>query len=82
MTLNITEKKEIEAGTYYVGLDQPLANVAAYLLEPESDCGLVYWNFLDRYVRASQWGRRLNEYPIYRSMIPIKAAKEVVLEFK
>ena len=71
-------KKEFPAGTYYVGMDQPLANVAAYLLEPESDCGLVYWNFFDRYLRSSQWGRGLNEFPVYRVMKPMKLAKECV----
>jgi len=71
-----TEKKEFPVDTYYVGMDQPLANVAAYLLEAESDCGLVYWNFFDRYLRISQWGRGLNEYPVYRLMKPVKIAKK------
>jgi hypothetical protein len=53
------------AGTYFVSTAQPLANVAAYLLEPESDDGLIVWNFFDRYL-AQQWGRGPREYPVYK----------------
>ena len=77
-TYKIVEK-ELAAGTYYVGMDQPLANVAAYLLEAESDCGLVYWNFFDRYLRSSQWGRGLNEFPVYRLMKPMRFARETIV---
>ena len=35
------------AGTVRVPLDQPLARVAFQLLDPESDDGLVVWNFWD-----------------------------------
>lgn len=34
-------------GTRVVRLAQPLGRLAAYLLEPESDDGLVTWNFFD-----------------------------------
>jgi hypothetical protein len=34
-------------GTIVVRLAQPLGRLAAYLLEPESDDGLVDWNFFD-----------------------------------
>lgn len=44
---------------------QPLANVAAHLLEPESPDGLVTWNFLDRYL-AFQWIPQPMEAPVYR----------------
>ena len=76
-----TVQKELAKGTYFVGMDQPLANVAAYLLEPESDSGLVYWNFFDRYLRVSQWGSGLNEFPVYRLMKPMKLAKQYVSNF-
>jgi len=69
-------EKELPAGTFYVGMDQPLANLVSYLLEPESDGGLVYWNFFDRYLRASQWGRRYNEFPVYRLLKSITLAKK------
>ena len=41
------ERSRLPAGTIVVRLAQPLGRLAAYLLEPESDDGLVNWNFLD-----------------------------------
>ncbi|WKZ12420.1 MAG: M14 family metallopeptidase [Gammaproteobacteria bacterium] len=52
-------------GTHFVSMAQPLANVAAQLLEPESPDGLVTWNFFDRYI-AFQWIPQPMEYPVYR----------------
>ncbi|OQX88854.1 hypothetical protein B6D60_00935 [candidate division KSB1 bacterium 4484_87] len=73
------EKSEVEfpEGTYFVGMDQPLANLAAYLLEPTSDSGLVFWNFFDRYLYISQWGRQFGEFPVYRLLEPTPLAKMV-----
>ncbi len=47
-------------GSMLVRMAQPLANLAFYLLEPESDDGLVTWNLLDGLLGAGQ------EYPIHR----------------
>ena len=71
------EEKEFPAGTLFVTTAQPLANVAAYLLEPESDDGFVVWNFFDRYL-VPQWSRRPQVYPVYRLMKPSALAKETV----
>jgi hypothetical protein len=38
------------AGSRLVRTAQPLGTLAAYLLEPETDDGLVTWNFLDPYL--------------------------------
>lgn len=38
---------ELPVGTLIVPADQPLALLAAILLEPQSDDGLTTWNFLD-----------------------------------
>jgi hypothetical protein len=38
---------ELPAGTLVIPADQPLALLAAILLEPQSDDGLTTWNFLD-----------------------------------
>ena len=54
-------------GTMVIRMAQPLANAAAYLLEPESDDGLLTWNFLDRYLEP-QWGRGFNPYPVCKLM--------------
>lgn len=52
-------------GTIIVRTSQPLAGLAACLLEPQSDDGLVVWNFLDRYL-VPQWGPGFNDLPVYK----------------
>lgn len=59
----VNEKKEFQAGTLVVRTAQPLANVAAYLLEPETDDGLLYWNYWDKYL-VPQWGGAFLPYPV------------------
>jgi hypothetical protein len=53
------------AGTIVIRTAQPLANLAAYLLEPQSNDGLMTWNYLDRYL-VPQWGMGFNQYPVYK----------------
>jgi hypothetical protein len=50
----------VPAGSLYVPANQPLARLAFYLLEPESDDGLVTWNIIEEGLAAGQ------TYPIYR----------------
>jgi len=69
--------KEFAAGTYFVSTAQPLGNVAAALLEPESDGGLLSWNYFDRYL-VPEWTRSLGEYPVYRLLKPVGLIKEIV----
>ncbi len=61
----VKETDEFPAGTIVIRSAQPLANLAAYLLEPQSDDGLITWNFLDRYL-VPQWGGGYFPYPVYR----------------
>jgi dipeptidyl-peptidase-4 len=61
----LSETKDFPAGTIVVRTAQPLANLTAYLLEPESNDGLVVWNFFDRYL-VPQWGMGYNPYPVYK----------------
>ncbi len=63
------EKREFPRGTLVVRMAQPLANLAAYLLEPESDDGLLLWNAFDRYI-AREWGRGVETYPVYKLYTP------------
>ncbi|MCK5840121.1 MAG: hypothetical protein KAG99_09740, partial [Bacteroidales bacterium] len=63
----VTENIEFPAGAYVVRTAQPLGNLAAYLLEPLADDGLLKWNFFDRYL-VPQWGRRYYPYPVYKVM--------------
>lgn len=73
----VTEEMEFPKGTLFIPLAQPLANVASYLLEPESDDGLLVWNFFDRYI-VPQWGRGTQVYPVYKLMKPVNLVKEIV----
>lgn len=71
------EKKEFPKGTLFISTAQPLGNLVAYLLEPESDDGLLVWNVFDRYL-VPQWRRRPQIYPVYRLMRPVNLAKKTV----
>jgi dipeptidyl-peptidase-4 len=59
------EKRAMPAGTFLVRTGQPLGNLIVYLLEPESDDGLVTWNFLDEEYREG------GDYPILRVPAPV-----------
>jgi dipeptidyl-peptidase-4 len=61
----LNETIDFPAGTIVVRTAQPLANVATYLLEPQSNDGMVAWNFFDRYL-VPQWGMGFNPYPVYK----------------
>ncbi|MDQ6830594.1 MAG: M14 family metallopeptidase [Gemmatimonadota bacterium] len=55
-----SERRAMAAGSYIVDTSQPLGLVAFYLLEPESDDGLVTWNFFDAELKKG------GEFPILR----------------
>ncbi len=61
----ITGEKTFAAGTLVIHTAQPLANVAMFLLEPESDDGLLHWNYFDNYL-VPQWGNGYLPYPVYK----------------
>lgn len=44
------DKWRLQAGSAVVSTAQPLGNLAAYLLEPQSEDGLAAWNFFDKAV--------------------------------
>jgi hypothetical protein len=50
----------LTAGWFLLRTDQPLGELASYLLEPASEDGLVTWNLLDRELQAG------GSYPILR----------------
>ena len=50
----------VDAGSLYIPANQALARLAFYLIEPESDDGLVTWNVIDEGLAVGQ------TYPIYR----------------
>lgn len=73
----INNKMEFKAGTYIIRTAQPLANLAAYLLEPQTNDGVLTWNFLDRYL-LPQWESGFNPYPIYKIINPVKIEETVL----
>jgi murein tripeptide amidase MpaA len=72
----VVDTLDFPAGTMLIRTAQPLANVVSYLLEPQSNDGLVIWNFLDRYL-VPQWGNGYNSYPVYKVMdrVDLKTAE-------
>jgi hypothetical protein len=58
--------EKFKKGDYVVDLAQPLANFIFYLLEPQSDDGLVTWNFFDSYVDAQKTGNKPIVYPVFK----------------
>lgn len=58
--------KRFKKGDYWVDLAQPLANLIFYMLEPQSDDGLVTWNFFDAYFEAQGIKEKPVEYPIFK----------------
>jgi dipeptidyl aminopeptidase/acylaminoacyl peptidase len=63
-TVARTETQRVPAGTIIVRTGQKLGTLAGYLLEPESEDGLVAWNFLDAQIQDGA------DYPIWRLMKP------------
>jgi hypothetical protein len=66
------ESVTFPAGTILVRMAQPLATLAAYLLEPESDDGLTAWNFLDAYLEVGK------THPIYKLTQDTKIASRLL----
>jgi murein tripeptide amidase MpaA len=61
----IKDTIDFPSRTIVVRTAQPLGTVAAYLLEPQSNDGLLTWNFFDRYL-VPQWGKAFNTFPVYK----------------
>ena len=66
------ESRTFAAGTIIVRTAQPLGILACYLLEAESDDGLVDWNFFDAYLEAG------NTFPVYKLMQNLNVASRLV----
>jgi hypothetical protein len=60
------EKKKFKKGDYIVDMAQPLANLIFYLLEPQSDDGLVTWNFFDDYFASQGLNNKAVDYPVFK----------------
>lgn len=58
-------KKRIPKGAYYITLHQPLARLAAVMLEPLSPDGFAAWGLFDGVI-VHEWGGRPWMIPVYR----------------
>ncbi|HJU88577.1 MAG TPA: M14 family metallopeptidase [Gemmatimonadaceae bacterium] len=61
----LAERRRLPKGSVVVPAAQPLAVLAAYLLEPESDDGLATWNFFDRSLSPG------GEFPVLKLAEPL-----------
>lgn len=78
--LNVTMQNTTQsfpAGSYIVTMHQPKAALVFYLLDGESDDGLVNWNFLDAELDAAMKSD-IKVYPIYRLTTLPKIARQVL----
>jgi hypothetical protein len=66
-----TSTRTFPAGSYLIPTAQARGILAVYLLEPESDDGLVTWNFFDPSLRAG------TDAPIVRVTAPLTARTTV-----
>lgn len=60
--------RTLPAGSYVVRLAQPLGVLALYLLDPQSDDGLVTWNVVDPFLTPPT-----GEFPVVRIVQPLQA---------
>jgi hypothetical protein len=75
MKVTGTYKKEsitFPSGTIIVRTAQPLGRLVCYLLEAESDDGLVDWNFFDSYLEPGK------TFPVYKILKNVNMASRVL----
>jgi len=62
----IATTRKFKKGDFFVNTAQPLSNLIFYLLEPQSDDGLLTWNFLDEYIEKNKKENQFVEYPVFK----------------
>lgn len=62
----VKSKQKFKKGDFLVDLAQPLSNLIFYLLEPQSDDGLVNWNFFDSYLEKQGVNNKPVDYPVFK----------------
>jgi hypothetical protein len=62
----VTSSRSFKKGDYRVEMNQSLANLIFYLLEPQSDDGLLTWNFMDEYIQKNKKDNQPLEYPVFK----------------
>ena len=74
----VRSKEVFPRGSFIVSAHQAKAALVAYLLEAESDDGLVNWNFFDSELDQEPAGSAQRIYPVYRLSSPARVPREVV----
>src|SRR5688572_22585998 len=67
-----TESMTFDSGSIIVRTAQPLGRLVCYLLEAESDDGLVNWNFFDPYLETGKM------FPVYKIIKNVNVASRVI----
>jgi murein tripeptide amidase MpaA len=70
-------ERSFPAGTLFVSTAQVLGPLVAALLEPESDDGLLVWNYFDRHL-AAQFGGQPPPFPVYKVHQAVRLVTERV----
>lgn len=60
-------KRTVPAGSFYVDMAQPLAWLIFYLIEPQSDDGLLYWNYFDDFLKKAGVEEGNVAYPVIKT---------------
>jgi len=61
--------KKFQVGDFIIPMNQPFYKLAGYIIEPESDDGIVTWGLINNFINVKRergWFRSTGEYPIYR----------------
>lgn len=61
-----TKTKKMPADSYFVDMAQPYANLIFYMLEPQSDDGLVVWNYFDEYLTNKGIEKKEVAFPVFK----------------
>ncbi len=71
---------KLAAGSYVVRTTQPLAVLAAMLLEPQSDDGLLTWNFFDAELlpRMAETDGAKHLFPVSRLTAPLNVPTRII----
>ena len=68
--------REWPANSFYVDLAQPLAYLIFYMLEPQSDDGLVTWNYFDQYLTDHGVNTQTVIFPVFKVLDKVDSSVE------
>jgi hypothetical protein len=62
----VSKTTTFKKGDFYIDMAQPLTNLIFYMLEPQSDDGLLTWNFFDNYLASKNVNSKKVEFPVFK----------------